>query len=168
MENSAPLGGNMLILLEGVDGAGKTTLCNQLREKGIPVVTAVDRLSKFPYYEWLKLVYENEVSVVDRSFITELVYRIVDGKNVGTMKLDDMCKILSFCKIVLCETDSAFEDSMLRGEDNITSEKISKQIQLTYQIITTMLSKFASVKTFTYDWKHQTVDDVLKFIYKEA
>ena len=167
MENSALPGGNMLVILEGVDGSGKTTLCNQLKEKGIPIVTSVDRLSKFPYYEWLKLVYKNTVSVVDRSFITELVYRTIDGKNAGTMKLEDMCKILPLCKIVLCETDSAFEDSMLRGEDNITNEKTSKQIQRTYQIITTMLSKFTSVKTFTYDWKHQTVDDVINFIFKE-
>ena len=157
----------MLVILEGVDGSGKTTLCNQLKEKGIPTVTAVDRFSKFPYYEWLKLVYENTISVVDRSFITELVYRTVDGKNSGTMKLEDMCKILSSCKVILCETDTAFEDSMSRGEDNITDEKTSKQIQLTYRIITTMLSKFTSVKTFTYDWKHQTVDDVINFIYNE-
>ena len=167
MENSVLLGGNMLILLEGVDGSGKTTLCNQLKEKGIPIVTAVDRLSKFPYYEWLKLVYENTVSVVDRSFITELVYRTNDRKDVGTMTLEDMCKILPFCKVILCETDSAFEDSMLRGEDNITNKETSKQIQQVYQIITTMLSKFTEAKMFTYDWKHQTVDDVLKFIYKE-
>lgn len=167
MENSVLQGGSMLVILEGVDGSGKTTLCNQLKEKGIPIVTSVGRFSKFPYCEWIKLVYENDVSVVDRSFITELVYRTNDGKDVGTMTLEDMCKILPFCKIVLCETDSAFEDSMLRGEDNITNEKTSKQIQRTYQIITTMLSKFTSVKTFTYDWKHQTVDDVINFIYKE-
>ena len=78
-----------------------------------------------------------------------------------------MCNVLRFCKIVLCETDSSFEDSMIRGEDNITSEKTSKLIQLIYQIITAMLSKFTSVKAFTYDWKHQTVDDVINFIYKE-
>ena len=35
MENSALRGGNMLILLEGVDGSGKTTLCNQLKEQGL-------------------------------------------------------------------------------------------------------------------------------------
>lgn len=168
MENSALLGGNVLILLEGVDGSGKTTLCNQLKEKGIPVVPPVNRLCKHPYYEWIKLGAENQVSIVDRSFITELVYRIVDGKNAGTMRLDDMCKILSFCKIVLCETDTSFEDSMARGEDNVTDKEQAEQIRYIYDIITKMFLKFLKVPVYKYNWKHQTVDDVLKFIYKEA
>lgn len=167
MENSVQLGGNMLVILEGVDGSGKTTLCNQLKEKGFIVEPPVDRLEQFPYSKWFQLSQKRDITIVDRSFITELVYRTIDGKPTGKMTLKEMCDVLQFCKIVLCETDSAFEDSMLRGEDNITNEKTSKQIQRTYQIITTMLSKFTSVKTFTYDWKHQTVDEVINFIYKE-
>ena len=157
----------MLILLEGVDGSGKTTLCNQLKERGLIVEPPVDRLEQFPYSKWFELSQKRDVTIVDRSFITELVYRTIDGKPKGKMTLKEMCAVLQFCKIVLCETDSAFEDSMVRGEDNITNKETSKQIQQVYQIITTMLSKFNSVKSFTYDWKHQTVDDVLKFIYKE-
>jgi thymidylate kinase len=164
MENSALPGGNMLILLEGVDGSGKTTLCNQLKEKGIPVVPSVGRLCKYPYYEWMKLGAENLVSIVDRSFITELVYRIVDGKNVGTMRLDDMCKILSFCKIVLCETDTSFEDSMTRGEDNITNKEQAEQIKYVYSIITEMFCKFLKVPVYKYSWKNQSVEDVINFI----
>ena len=157
----------MLIILEGVDGSGKTTLCNQLKQKGFIVKPPVDRLDKFPYRKWLKLSKKQDITIVDRSFITELVYRTIDGKPVGKMTLKEMCNVLRFCKIVLCETDSSFEDSMIRGEDNITSEKTSKLIQIIYQIITAMLSKFTPVKAFTYDWKHQTVDDVINFIYKE-
>lgn len=158
----------MLILIEGVDGSGKTTLCKQLKEKGLKIKTSPRRDDLYCYYDWLKLAASNELFVVDRSFVTELVYRIVDGKEKGTMNLKDMCDVLPFCKIILCETNSAFEDSMIRGEDNITSKTISMKIQLVYQIITTMLSKFASTKTFTYDWKHQNVNDVLKFIYQEV
>lgn len=167
MENSALLGGNMLVILEGVDGSGKTTLCNQLKEKGLIVEPPVGRLEHFPYSKWLALMAKRDITVVDRSFITELVYRTVDGKFPGTMNLAEMCGILEDSKIILCETDTAFEDSMVRGEDNITNKETSKQIQQVYQIITTMLSKFTEAKMFTYDWKHQTVDDVLKFIYKE-
>lgn len=157
----------MLVILEGVDGSGKTTLCNQLKEKCFIVESPVYRLEQFPYIRWFELSQKREITIVDRSFITELVYRTIDGKPTGKMTLSEMCDILQFCKIVLCETDSSFEDSMLRGEDNITDEKTSKQIQTAYRIIVTMLNKFASVKTFTYNWKHQTVDDVIKFIYKE-
>ena len=157
----------MLILLEGVDGSGKTTLCNQLKEKGFVVEPPVDRLEQFPYIKWFQLSQRREITIVDRSFITELVYRTVDGKETGKMILKEMCEISQFCKIVLCETDSSFEDSMLRGEDNITNKKTSKQIQQTYQIITAMLSKFTPVKTFIYDWKHQTLNDVINFIIEE-
>jgi hypothetical protein len=112
----------------------------------------------------MKLGAENLVSIVDRSFITELVYRIVDGKNVGTMRLDDMCKILSFCKIVLCETDTSFEDSMTRGEDNITNKEQAEQIKYVYSIITEMFCKFLKVPVYKYSWKNQSVEDVINFI----
>lgn len=157
----------MLILLEGADGSGKTTLCKQLKEFGFAIEQPIDRLERFPYSKWSALTQKRDVTVVDRSFITELVYRTIDGKPRGTMMFREMCDVLSACKIVLCETDSAFEDSMARGEDNITNKETSKQIQHIYQVITAMLSKFTNVKVFTYDWKHQTVKDVLNFIYKE-
>lgn len=161
----------MLILLEGVDGSGKTTLCNQLRKEKFVIKKPIDRIANFPYTSWSNLVAESAISkqdfIFDRSFISELVYRTTDKKEIGTMAFLDMCYILNYCKIILCETNTSFEDAMTRGEDNIIDRQVSNQIKQAYRTIVTMLNKFLYVPTFVYDWQHQTIDDVIKFINNE-
>ena len=68
----------MLILLEGVDGSGKTTLFKQLQDKGINTEKSIGRKEPFQYYKWLAISSKRGPFVVDRSFLTELVYRTVD------------------------------------------------------------------------------------------
>lgn len=154
----------MLILLEGVDGSGKTTLCKQLHERGVKVERSIDRKEPFQHYKWLSIATKRGPSIVDRSFLSELAYRLVDDEPVMKMSLENMLSVLKHCKIVFCDTDSAYEDSMKRGEDNITDRQKSERIRQTYRTLMSMLSKFADVKILTYDWKHQNVDDVIKFI----
>ena len=154
----------MLILLEGVDGSGKTTLFKQLQDKGINTEKSIGRKEPFQYYKWLAISNKRGPFVVDRSFLTELVYRTVDDVPAMKMSLEEMLSVLKNCKIVLCDTESAYEDSMRRGEDNITNIQKSEKIKQTYRTLMSMLSKFTNVKIFTYDWKHQNVDDVIKFI----
>ena len=153
----------MLVLLEGADGSGKTTLCKQLKEFGFNVAAPVDRVEPKPYEEWIKLINKGD-AIVDRSFITELVYRAVDGKETGNLTLEQMCYLLKYCKIILCETDSAFEDSIKRGEDNITDKETATKIKDAYKLILTMLDKFTKAEVFTYNWKKQKFNEVIKFI----
>lgn len=153
----------MLILLEGADGSGKTTLCKQLKEFGFNVADPVDRADTNLYEQWLKLINKGD-AIIDRSFITELVYRTVDGKETGDLNLEQMCYLLKYCKVILCETDSAFEDSIKRGEDNITDKETATKIKDAYKLILTMLSKFTKAEVFTYNWKKQKFNEVIKFI----
>lgn len=153
----------MLVLLEGADGSGKTTLCKQLKEFGFNVEVAVDRTDTNLYEQWLKLINKGD-AIIDRSFITELVYRTVDGKETGDLNLEQMCYLLKYCKIILCDTDSAFEDSIKRGENNIVDKETATKIKDTYKLILTMLSKFTKAEVFTYNWKKQKFRDVINFI----
>lgn len=153
----------MLVLLEGADGSGKTTLCKQLKEFGFNVADPVNRDETNLYEQWLKLINKGD-AIIDRSFITELVYRTVDGKETGDLNLEQMCYLLKYCKVILCETDSAFEDSIKRGEDNITDKETATKIKDAYKLILTMLGKFTKAEVFTYNWKKQKFNEVIKFI----
>lgn len=156
----------MIVILEGGDGAGKSTLCNQLQELGA-IKVDVKRNTKNHFEQWSKIkqFYKDKLIVSDRSFITDLVYRLQDELNPDDMNLIQMCITLRYdVKIILCETDTSFEDGMIRGEDNITDRSQAENIKKLYNIITTMFSKFLNVPVYKYNWKKQNIDDVIKFI----
>ena len=155
----------MLIILEGVDGSGKSTLCKELQSKGA-VRMEVKRWGQNPFgkYWEIKNNLKDTLVVFDRSFISDLVYRLEDGGTPDDMNLSQMCVILKGSKIVLCDTDSAFEDSIERGEDNIIDKQRSNRLKELYELVTTMFNKFLQVPVYRYDWKKQNVDDVINFI----
>lgn len=158
----------MLIILEGVDGSGKTTLCSQLEGLGATKIS-IDRGTKNQYgqYFYSRMKYEPtcDFLVTDRSFISDLVYRLEDGKDRDDMTLMEMCSLLkNDTKIILCETETSFEDAMLRGEDNITDKKRSENIKYLYNLVITMFGKFQNIPVYKYNWKKQNIDDVINFI----
>lgn len=159
----------MLVLIEGVDGSGKTTLVNQLHKLGYHTVN----MNKFRGIEQQYFLYKDlnnlselqtdNVMILDRSFISELVYRCIDLKQPD-ISLKDIASLLSACKIIFCTSNTAFDDSIARGETNIVDKNVSERLENLYNIFGTMISLFTNCKTYTYDWKHQRVDDVVKFI----
>lgn len=157
----------MFIIIEGVDGSGKTTLCKQLRKIGAKEIN-IGQYSENQLTQYLTVANESIISnslvICDRSFISDIVYRLADDRERSALDLVEMCCILRLSKIILCETDSAFEDSIVRGEFNITSEKKSKELAYLYNIITTMFKKFLDVPIMKYNWQKQHINDVLKFI----
>ena len=159
----------MLILIEGVDGSGKTTLCKQLVDKCKAEQISIDGASSsaFDLYRSyvLHVIRYKTMIVMDRSFVTDLVYRLFDDKPRETIDLARMCYLFRGpVAIVLCETDTAYEDAMKRGEDNIVDKQRSDEIKKTYEIITSMFIKFSDVPVYKYNWKKQNVDDVINFI----
>lgn len=159
----------MLVIVEGVDGTGKTTLCKNLYGFGIESIKPVPRDNKKQYKNWKKVINfcRNFNYTVDRGFISELVYRIYDGLPVN-MRLKDMLKILKKCVIIYCKTDTAFEDSMERGETNIVNKKDNAEIANIYEHIMMMLNHFANVPVFVYNWKKGNIYDVVDFIKSQG
>ena len=158
----------MLIILEGVDGSGKTTLCSQLEELGA-IKISINRGTKNQYRQYfcslMKYEHVCDFLVTDRSFISDLVYRLEDGKDRDDMTLMEMCSLLEKdTKIILCETETSFEDAMLRGEDNITDKKRSENIKYLYNLVIEMFSKFQDIPVYKYNWKKQNIGDVINFI----
>jgi thymidylate kinase len=158
----------MLVLIEGIDGSGKSTLCKQLINNGFDNVVISDGVDEFVKYKALKTMYKNSVLILDRGFVTDLVYRSIDLAPRHGMNLQEIAAI---CKddvlIIHCKSDTAFEDSITRGEDNVTSKITSDKLSAAYDVAINILSIFSGIRTYVYNWKKNDVYDVIKFIRKE-
>ena len=154
----------MIVLVEGVDGSGKTTLCSELRQYGY-VFTEILQSDK-QYGEYIKCARSDTVHICDRSFLSDLAYRLADGKSRRGMDLHSMMNILfeNGVKVIFCHTDSAYEDAMKRGEDDITSECVHNEINHIYNLIFRMLKIFTKTEVDDYNWKTDKLSDVIKFI----
>lgn len=157
----------MLIFVEGPDGSGKSTLVKQLLDCGaVSYQTSVDRLSNIVQeYKWYSL--SNLNIVFDRSFITEIVYRIEDGKTTNSFDLFKLMSILrGKCKIIYCNNNFAFQDAMERGEDNITYEYRHKRLSSIYDDLYYIFENYSNVPIMYYDWRNNNLQDVINFIKK--
>lgn len=155
----------MIVILEGADGSGKTTLAKTLVNWGynklnVPAKEDVDAYSKYLVYG-----HDSQIFIADRSFISDLVYRSVDNKEVGTLDFYQIALILTTkIKIIYCKTDTSFNDAITRGEDNITDYYTHKKISDAYDTVISIIYKFARVNVMTYDWSKNKLSDVINFI----
>lgn len=155
----------MIVILEGVDGSGKTTLWKQLQARGCKTVYVKPSVNEVYEWERHKIYFHKECAISDRSFISDLAYRLEDKLPRRGMDLRNMIITLSSdIKVIFLESGSEYNDSMRRGEDNITERKVSNRIKKNYKIIADMLDIFTNVPIMRYNWKKQSVDDVINFI----
>lgn len=156
----------MLVILEGADGSGKTTLMQRLLEKGFTCKKTLrgescERLMRL----YNDAISDDNIIVIDRSFISDMVYRCNDDLPREGLDAYEAIQILdTHCKIVYCKTDSQYDDSIRRGEDNITSYSKSEQISKTYDLFMTFIMKYTNSEVFEYDWHNQIADDAVDFI----
>jgi thymidylate kinase len=157
----------MIVILEGVDGSGKTTLCNQLVQQGYKKVEIESGNYEFDNWREAKINSRDDVVICDRSFITDLVYRTFDNQQRRGMNLQQMCGTLWNDVIVIhLESGSEFDDAMKRGEDNITDVISHTRIKFLYKDIINMLKIFVGVPVKTYNWRRDNLADVISFIEK--
>ena len=154
----------MLLLLEGVDGTGKTTLLKELLDRGFCCKRTFrhDNKDAKPFYKYSQ---SKGIVVLDRSFISDMVYRMVDNLCAEDLSMHDASEVLDGdVKIIHCVNNNHYEDAMKRGEDNITDKTLSDKIAFIYEIFMTYFSKYTNAKVFKYDYHCNTVDDVIDFI----
>lgn len=160
----------MIIILEGGDGSGKTTLAKQLVDAGADYIKLNRNIENmYKEYSNMLIEYTNDFVVLDRSFITDLVYRLNDDKQPDNMNLQQMLYVIQSRNVIIihCETDTSFEDSMKRGEDNITNKQDADAIKILYRVIIKMFEKYTNVPVFKYNWQKQKPIEVIKFINNE-
>ena len=153
----------MITIIEGADGSGKSTLCKQLVERGYTLITMN---SSENLDEWLQslILFNNVNVIVDRSFITDVVYRLWDGKPRRGMSLNSMCTLLLQVKIIHCESGTEYDDSIQRGETLVTEKIHSDTIKAYYNIIMNLFDKFLDAKICKYNWHEDDINKVIKFI----
>lgn len=155
----------MIILIEGPDGSGKSTLIKQLRAKGFVECNEIPRNWPFQYYFYRdffeKIVddYDENV-IIDRSFISEMVYRIVKKDRAANITLGEINRLLTAypVKVIYCKTDSAFKDAMARGENYITTSEEHEYLTCVYDIIIDLIRQFANVEVINYNWKTDNIE----------
>ena len=154
----------MLILVEGADGSGKTTLVNQLGEY-FPTMR-INRGNNHLKELYDNLTCMNEDIVLDRCFITDVVYRLALDDGIGTdgINMFYMDCILRDSIVIYCKTVTQFDDAKSRGEDNITDLKTAQKISRYYDAVMKFINTTTSTHTIKYDWHLDTVEDLVSTI----
>lgn len=158
----------MIIFVEGVDGSGKTTLVNTLEKSGYKKMDAIDRTLQGQYWEWNclkdKVKFSRKPAIVDRSFISELVYRLFDD-DVPTIDLQSISFLLeNDVKIIYCKNKNSYSNAISRGEYKITDKDIHKKIENAYDVVMSIIEKFTRCPIFKYDFDDDSISEVIKFI----
>ena len=146
----------MIIILEGPDGSGKTTLRKTFEERGYFYMQSVPREWPMQYDVHNKLyrdIQDKDV-VFDRCFVSELIYRTIKNDYVPNISLKEIAQLLDFHKIIFvyCNTETAFEDSMKRGDEYITDSDEHKNISAMYDIVMNIINKFTRAEVMKYNW----------------
>lgn len=151
----------MIIYVDGSDGSGKTTLIQQLSDRYTSI-----KLSKgdesLPLWKRVILAASQTNILTDRTPLTEYVYRTYESK-VSKFSYPQVLKLLSSGKFIYCKTDTAHEDAMRRGEDNIVTREAADKIQTLYDVFVSSLQA-EGIPVLKYNWKTDKLEDVIKFI----
>lgn len=142
----------MLILVEGADGSGKTTLVSQL-SNDFPTLRINRNHGNIKEF-YNNLICMKEDVVLDRSFITDVVYRLAldDGIEPDDIDMFYMDCILLYSIVIYCKTPTQYDDAMHRGEDNITDLKTAQKISRYYDAVMKFINTRTSTHVIKYDW----------------
>ena len=104
--------------------------------------------------------------VLDRSFITDVVYRLAldDGKETDGINMFYMEHILRNSVVIYCKTATQFDDAKARGEDNITDLKTAQKISRYYDAVMKFINTRTSTHVIKYDWHFDTVEELVSTI----
>lgn len=160
----------MIVVIEGPDGTGKTTLAKQLAKQGM-IYEYRARHYNFTDEEMKRMLEDDRTHVLDRSFLTTWVYRVVQQEPLDecdfTFEQTMQYMKSGRLKIVHCTYPYGFQKAMERGEDNITNQEVWNTLRKGYVFAINTIRIFNLCKVYDYCWSMQEVDDVMKFIKEE-
>jgi hypothetical protein len=156
----------MLVIIEGIDGSGKSTLCEQLSNKGYTIVRKSRTDKNLTFREFRFLQFAKEKYVIDRALLTPWAYRLLDNQQLDCddFSFKEIITFLEDSPIIYCNCSNAFVYAIKRGEENIDSISKSNKLRQIYDFIIGTLELYNAATIFKYDFEKQTVDDVINFI----
>ena len=157
----------MIVIVEGVDGSGKSTLVQELYNKGY-AVQKVQFNQKVHWKVLSKICNDNNLTIIeDRSPITDIVYRLYDkGEPDCKEGIEDIASMFENygIRLIYCKNNTSYKDGRERGETNITTNTAHNDIKRIYDIIIGTLERSYSSQIMYYDWHKDSIKDVIKFI----
>lgn len=156
----------MLIILEGPDGSGKSTLAKQFEEAGYQKIYQ-PRGVAFSFKKMLSLSDATDV-VFDRWGVTTWVYRLLDNEPLDRIDftMSEMRRIFDNSIIVYCTNKDAFENSMARGETNVTTSKKALKLRQLYDFVIGTIKLYEMAEVIEYDFAKDTFKELTEKINK--
>lgn len=163
----------MLIIVEGPDGSGKTTLVNKIVEKKLAKkIHGTHRNMPNQYILWWTLIDEckdvkNTNYIIDRCFISDWAYRVAVGDDEPYMTLKEMTDLLKFSNVlyIFCDNENSYSLSQSRGEDYINDKSVHDKLRNVYIFIRETIRRFCKEATcITYDFDKHNFDDLCKLL----
>lgn len=158
----------MLVIFEGVDGSGKTTVIKKLKEKFGWEEIIWPGKQKNPT-EFIKMVKkftedhvveinDNKVYLMDRGGVGEIIYGTLENRLGSTTPIayKPLVDLWKSCVFVWCYSPTAYKDAIIRGEDGITKEKdMHSIIQECYKEEVPFRFIEIAVNTIDYNYKSE-------------
>lgn len=157
----------MLVILEGPDGSGKSSLATQLKEAGLTLVRQPRGIAFT--YRWMRLLAKSKrATVFDRWGVTSWVYRLLDNEPLDEVDFtfSEMCTILKNSVIVYCTNKNAFENSIKRGETNIRTKQKAKELKRLYDFAINTIKLYKLSTVIEFDFSKDSVDELLQKLNK--
>lgn len=154
-----------MIIIEGIDGAGKSTVCAELIKIGYTIYHL--QYDEKNEEGALNLLYKcNDHFVLDRSFITEMVYGpILRSKSrINDKQANNIIKQYSLndCKVIYLK--ALKNDLLIRRKKDLEDYNIIlnyyEQIMESYEKVLSVVSK--QIPTYVIDTSENNVEMVLK------
>lgn len=157
----------MIVILEGPDGSGKSTLTNNLysyfskiietdKDGESRVETRPGRIKKTKdelMIELERMANSKKLYLLDRSPISDIVYRVFDDYQ-PVFSLKDLMSFInrniSRVFIIRCRVDDSYNIMRKRGDDNPVALYRYDEICKVYQIIFDAISSITSIRTFDF------------------
>lgn len=134
----------MILIIEGPDGSGKTTLANQLsRQTGYPIIhrsqPKTEEEKKLMMGEYIQTIKANKNAIFDRCWYSEMVYGPV-MRDASVLSYPEMYELERLAAkagamIIYCTgpESALWMRCMKRGEDYITCRDTFKAIHKSYE-----------------------------------
>lgn len=150
----------MLVIFEGTDGSGKSTLLKELLylEDGYIRAELPNRFDNNVVEQWSNIrdLSKNDIVLVDRSCIMELIYGTVCGDHVFNMTLAEILESFDTDNTVFvyCKHDEAFDANIRRGEDYIKDRVTHDKLEECYKRLMELLSHKYTVLEYCWSTQH--------------